>query len=278
MTGLVTKKQANSFCVDFNGNTFVCTAQKKLKENGIFVGDHVQFDADLKQIIRVLPRKNKLLRPPLANLDTLIILVSSQPAPDFLLLDKMLLFCAKSGITPIICHSKTDLGTTHLKYLNSAYASHFKVVDISVANKCGINNLQKLLVGKVCALAGQSGVGKSALINALVGENQAQVGELSAKILRGKNTTRHAQLFALANNTFLADTAGFSSLDEKFLGINAQDIASFYPEFLALAPHCKFKPCTHTHEPNCAVKLALENGKIEKMRYARYLTIYENLK
>lgn len=261
-----------------NNETLVCTAQKKLKTHGIFVGDFVDFDHSQKQILRLLPRKNKLLRPPLANLDALVILITSAPAPDFYLLDKMILFCKASGIEPIICHSKTDLESDWLGYIQRTYGKHFEIAQVSAKSGQGIENLLAILQGKTCAFAGQSGVGKSALINAIVGSGTALEGELSTKIERGKNTTRHAELFQIAQNTFLADTAGFSSLDETYLPICADELGRYYPEFVALAPNCKFSTCTHLHEPDCAVKKALENGEIDKGRYERYQTIFNNLK
>ena len=278
MIGTVTKKKANAFWVNANGETTVCTAQKKLKENGIFVGDHVVFDETQSQILALQKRKNKLLRPPVANIDCLIILVTSAPQADFLLLDKLLLFCAKENIQPVICHSKIDLGGEIAEYLKTAYAPNFVVVEISAKNNVGLENLKRIIQGKVCALGGQSGVGKSELINALTNGKNAEVGELSSKIQRGKNTTRHAELFEIGNNTFIADTAGFSSLDERFLKIPHQDLARFYPEFLKLLPLCKFSTCSHLHEPECAVKSALETGEIDSGRYNRYKLIYETIK
>ena len=275
MKGLVIKKQANNFWVDAN-QIFVCTAQKKLKGNGIFVGDFVEFDENQKQILRLLPRHNKMLRPPLANLDALVILVTSTPSPDFYLLDKMILFCKVNDIEPIICHSKTDLGT--LEYVQKAYGKHFTITQASAKTQSGIDDLKKLLQGKKSAFAGQSGVGKSAMINAILGQQTAVEGDLSVKIGRGKNTTRHAQLFKIAPKTYLADTAGFSSLDEAYLPINAQELAAYYPEFVEFLPGCKFSTCTHLHEPDCAVKHALKDGKIDEGRYQRYQVIFENLK
>lgn len=277
MKGLVTKKQANKFWVE-NKQTFVCTAQKKLKSNGIFVGDFVEFDEKESQILKLLPRKNKLLRPPVANIDALIILITSAPQPDFYLLDKLLLFCGVNGIEPIICHSKSDLEKSHAQELKNAYGKHFVVLEISSKNKVGIENLISCIEGKTSALAGQSGVGKSALLNALTDGKSAVEGELSAKIERGKNTTRHSQLFKIKENTFVADTAGFSSLDETYLPISAEELAKYYPEFVEQLPNCKFSTCTHTHEPDCAVLKALKNNEIDKERYNRYLQILENLK
>lgn len=278
MKGLITKKQANNFWVNAGGETTVCTAQKKLKANGIFVGDLVEFDPSQKQIMRLYKRTNKLLRPPVANIDKLIILMTSAPAADLLLLDKLLLFCAVNDITPIICHSKIDLDPSLTQTLKTAYGKHFQVASVSSQNKTGLGELLKLLKGSTSALSGQSGVGKSALLNALTNGQSAIVGSLSEKIARGKNTTRHSQLFEIAPATFLADTAGFSSLDEKFLPITADELARYYPEFVELLPHCKFSSCTHLHEPDCAVKKALTEGKIDKGRYERYKLLYESIK
>lgn len=277
MKGVVTKKQTNKFWVECN-QTFVCTAQKKLKANGIFVGDFVEFDEKANQILKLFPRNNKLLRPPVANIDALVILVTSAPQPDFYLLDKLLLFCGVNDIEPIICHSKADLEKSHIKTLQDAYGKHFVVLEISAKNKSGLDNLISNIEGKTSALAGQSGVGKSALLNALTDGKSAIEGELSAKIERGKNTTRHSQLFKIKENTFIADTAGFSSLDETYLPISAEELGKYYPEFVELLPKCKFSTCTHTHEPDCAVKNAVKNKEIDKDRYNRYLEILENLK
>ncbi|MBR5012720.1 MAG: ribosome small subunit-dependent GTPase A [Clostridia bacterium] len=277
MKGLVTKKQANKFWVESN-QTFVCTAQKKLKSNGIFVGDFVGFDEKENQILKLLPRKNKLLRPPVANIDALVILITSAPQPDFYLLDKLLLFCGVNGIQPIICHSKSDLEKSYIDELKNAYGKHFVVLEISSKRKLGLEKLISNLEGKTCALAGQSGVGKSALLNALTGGKSAEEGELSAKIERGKNTTRHSQLFKIKENTFVADTAGFSSLDETYLPIKAEELAKYYPEFVELLPKCKFSTCTHTHEPDCAVLKAIKDNQISQDRYNRYIQILENLK
>ena len=278
MIGVVIKKKANAFWVACGDEVLICTAQKKLKENGIFVGDRVLFDSKQNQILGLEKRKNKLLRPPVANIDCLIILVTTTPMADFYLLDKLLLFCAQEGIMPIICHSKSDLGGIITKYIEEVYGKYFAVAIVSSKNGEGIENLKQLANGKVCAFAGQSGVGKSALINALTNNAGAEVGELSAKIARGKNTTRHAELFKVAKNTFIADTAGFSSLDERFLKIGAEELAKYYPEFLQLLPRCKFSTCTHTHEPDCAVLAAIKAGEIDSGRYERYKLIYETIK
>lgn len=278
MIGLVVKKQANHFTIDAKNQSYVCTARGNLKKDGVFVGDNVEFLENEKQIVKVLERKNKLLRPPLANLDSLVILITTSPIPDFYLLDKLILFCEVNDITPIICHSKTDLGNTYIDYIKKVYGKYYQICAISSFENIGITELKTLIQGKISAVAGQSGVGKSALLNAIIGENISIVGDLSSKIERGKQTTRHSQLFKIANNTYLADTAGFSSLDEKFLPITAKELPYYYKDFITYLPKCKFKSCTHTNEPDCAVKNAIKSGEIDKKRYERYLTIYQNLK
>ena len=278
MVGRVIKKEANSFLVDIGAENIICTSQKKLKTNGVYVGDRVEVDEKAKQILKTLPRTNKLLRPPLVNLDKLFILITSVPQPDYYLLDKLILFCKVNSIQPIICHSKTDLGESGVKYLEKAYGKHFVVKSFSSLKSRGISEIKDQLKNSVSAVAGQSGVGKSALLNALLGENIAVVGDLSKKIERGVNTTRHSRLYEIFENSYLADTAGFSSLDETFLPLKAEELAYYYPEFIENVSNCRFSSCTHTVEPNCAVKAAVEQNKIDLGRYERYLMIFENLK
>lgn len=278
MKGLVVKKQSTTFVVDVGNELISCFSRGKNKENGIFVGDVVEVNVKEKNITKLYERKNKLIRPPLANLDNLLILVTSSPNPDFLLLDKLLIFCAVNGIKPIICHSKSDLGSGYCEYVDKVYGKFYNTVVFSSLQGKGLEQIKNKIKGTTSAVAGQSGVGKSALLNALLGEQIAVVGELSEKIERGKNTTRHTQLYKLAPNTYLADTAGFSALEEKFLPISAEELPYYYPDFIAQLPDCKFSSCSHTVEPDCAVIKCVESGEIDKARYERYLQIFAGLK
>lgn len=278
MTGLVVKKQADKFTVDSGKSNTICTARGLLKDDGIFVGDKVDFNTETMQIEKVFERKNKLIRPPLSNLDNLFILMADKPLADYFLLDKMLLFCGVYGIKPIICISKIDLSKKQVEYIEKVYGKYYKIFKISSLTGEGVEEVKKALKGKISAFAGQSGVGKSALINAIFGENTAVVGLLSDRIERGKNTTRHTQLYKLGANTYVADTAGFSSLDEKLLPLSASELPYYYPEFIGLLAKCKFKSCMHINEPDCAVKQAVAVGKIDQARYERYLSIFNTLK
>lgn len=279
MKGLVLKKLSDKFLVDVSGEKRLVFARGNLKKRGgVFVGDTVEIDAKNNQIEKVYPRKNKLIRPPICNLDNLFIVLASTPAPDFLMLDKLILFCKVNDITPIICHSKSDTQSQVFDYLMRVYGKHFDIVDTSAKTQKGIGTVKQFLRGKTSAFAGQSGVGKSALLNAIFGENLAVEGELSGKIERGKNTTRHTQLYEFEKASFVADTAGFSSLDEAYLPLKKSELPYYYPDFLEFLPQCKFKSCVHIGEQICGVKTAVENGQIDRGRYERYKEIFAGLK
>lgn len=272
MKGIVTKKIANLFLV---GDTF-CSARGNLKESGIFVGDKVEYDKSNKIIQKLLPRKNFLPRPPLANLDKMFIVIAPVPKPDFLLVDKMLLFCEKNGIKPVICVNKSDILQKHLKEaVNEAYSKVAPIIYVSAHD----NNVQELVknIKGVCAFAGQSAVGKSSLLNALHGEIKEQVGELAKKTERGKQTTRVVSLYKFAQG-YIADTAGFSKLDEGLLDIDERELANYFVEFKPFLKSCEFLSCTHSKEKNCEIKKQVEEGGISQSRYQNYLKIFETLK
>jgi len=277
MKGLVIKKLSDKFRVSVQGETVLAFARGNLKEKGICVGDVVDYNAETKQIEAVFERKNKLVRPPICNLDNLFILIADTPKPDFLVLDKLLLFCKVNDITPIICHSKTDENNDILPYIQRTYGKYFKVIDTSAHKKIGINEIKYLLLNKTSAFAGQSGVGKSGLLNAIFGKDMTKEGVLSEKIERGKNTTRHTELYELSTNTYIADTAGFSSLDESYLPLKKAELPYYYPEFLEFLPKCKYKSCAHINEEICGVKDALRLGQIDEGRYQRYIEIRSKL-
>lgn len=275
--GVVTKKLADKFWVKTDDKTECCVARGNLKIGNIYVGDKV--DIDNLVIEKVHERKNKLIRPPVANLDQLIIVISPIPKPDFMLVDKLLIFCKVNDITPIICINKTDLECDELiEYTDKAYGKFIKIVKTnhSADNK----ELLKVLNGKVNAFAGQSAVGKSALINNIVPNANVISGELSEKIGRGKQTTRHCELFEINNSSFIVDTAGFTSLDEKLLPISYFELGYYYDDFIKYLPECKYKSCLHQSESEkeCGIKQAVKNNLIDKARYERYLVILKILK
>jgi ribosome biogenesis GTPase len=275
-TALVLKKQADLFTVELpNGQISTCVARKNLKRDGIFVGDRVVLDDD-GTICKLEKRKNVLVRPPVANIDRMFIVLAPIPKPDLFLVDKLILFCETKGIAPVVCINKKDLDEKYCKILAKIYKKVAKVV-ISSTLDDSVVKIQDNISG-VCALAGQSAVGKSSIINALTGRNVAQVDTFSKKIERGKQTTRTVELFKFGQNQYLADTAGFSKLDESLLELKPEEIRTYYPEFAEFASECKYSSCLHNGDKNCAVLQAVEHGEIEKSRYENYLKLLEIVK
>ena len=273
MNGLILKKNADKFTVELNGKPFIMSA-RNLKKDGIFVGDKVECKNDV--IEKVLERKNILIRPPLANVDTMIIVVAKEPKIDFLLVDKLLVFCMVKGIKPILCINKSDLSESFVKDVEKIYKDVVDIVSISTLDK-SVLNLKKYIKG-VTALAGQSAVGKSSIINALLGKEIAVVGDFSKKVMRGKQTTRLVELYDLGNENYLADTAGFSKLSEELLIVNENELKDYYPDFIKYAHMCKYKSCQHLKLDDCGVVKAVSEGKISKIRYENYKILRENIK
>lgn len=280
MQGLVLQKQSDKFLVLAKDKQYILSSRKKNKDEGVFVGDYVEFDEELLVIQKVLERGSVLLRPNLANLQKLFVVIAPVPKPDFGVVDKLVLFALYNNIQPILVVNKTDICSQEfLQDVKRIYQDVMPIVFTSVANNSGKDELRKQFDGHICALAGQSAVGKSALINMIYPQSKAVVGMLSHKIQRGKNTTRSAKLYPLDNHTFLADTPGFSSLDILYLPIKYFELCYYYPDFLKYHQNCKYKSCTHTKEPTseCAIKQMVECGKIDLQRYNRYKTMFEIL-
>lgn len=273
MSGLVLKKNADKFTVEMDGQTSIMLA-RNLKKEGIFVGDKVECQNGV--IERVLERKNLLIRPPLANVDTMIIVVAFQPKPDFLLVDKLLVFCMVKGIIPILCVNKSDLSENFVSDVKKIYKNVVDIVSISTLDR-SVMKLKKYING-ITALAGQSAVGKSSIINALLGEKLATIGDFSKKVMRGKQTTRLVELYDLKNGNYLADTAGFSKLSEELLLINENELKDYYPDFIKYAHECKYKSCQHLSLKDCGIVKVVREGKISKTRYENYKILRENIK
>lgn len=276
---LVLKKQADLFSVELeNGEKFDAVARKTLKKDGIFVGDYVEIDAD-KAISKVLTRRNILIRPPVANIDKIFIVAAPVPKADLYMVDKMILFCRINNIEPILCVNKSDLNSEYCNDVAQIYKNIVKTIVISTKDE-SFSQLKKLING-ICVLAGQSAVGKSSIINALKGQEIAKVDTFSKKTERGKQTTRTVQLFEFGKGHYLADTAGFSKLDEGLLELKENEIKSYYPEFLIPAEKCKYKSCLHINSKDCGVIDAVKNGKINQIRYKNYeklVCVIKNLK
>ncbi len=275
LKGLVLKKQANLFTVALQDKTLTTVARKVLKKDGIFVGDYVLLDDD-NAICQIEKRKNVLIRPPVANIDRMFIVVAPVPKADLYTVDKMILFCKLNNIEPFICINKKDLDEEYCKNIEKIYKKIAKTMIFSSLDD-SVMQIEKEIKG-ICVLAGQSAVGKSSIINALKKEQIAKVDTFSKKIERGKQTTRTVQLFEFGKGNFLADTAGFSKLDEGLLDIREDEIKSYYPEFLEYAQECKYKSCAHLTDKDCGVVKAVKDGKISKDRYQNYLKIYQTIK
>lgn len=286
MQGKIIKGIAGFYYVHtVTGDVYECKAKgvfRKDKHKPL-VGDNVILDVldeekKLGHIESILPRKNDLIRPAVANVDqALIIFAVTKPEPNFNLLDRFLILMEQKDLPCIICFNKQDLFTDEEKQeLSEIYkkAGH-TVLFTSALYEQGMEEIKELLEGKTTTVAGPSGVGKSSIINRLQPEIQMETGEISEKIERGKHTTRHSEIIPVNENTYLVDTPGFSSL--LLFDLEKEDLAQFYNEFLEYEPECKFIGCTHTHEPVCGVKNALEKGEISSVRYKNYCLLYEEL-
>lgn len=274
MKYIVTKKHANLFSLDQKDGTFVA---RNLKKDGIFVGDLVELDEN-DAICKVEKRKNVAVRPPISNIDKMFVVAAPLPKPDFFTIDKILLFCFVNKIQPIVCVNKIDLDANFAKKVEKIYKNVAKIITFSSFDQ-SVQKLKSEISG-ICVLVGQSAVGKSTIINALKNENVAQVGQFSKKIERGKQTTRVVQLFKFGKNKFLADTAGFSKLDESLLNLKENEVKKFYPDFEKFSQLCKYSSCLHLDGKGafCGVCDAVEKGKIDENRYKNYQKIVSNIK
>ncbi|MBR7110738.1 MAG: ribosome small subunit-dependent GTPase A [Clostridia bacterium] len=254
----------------------MCRLRGKQRRIGeVFVGDKVEFSFSGKSgnIEKVLPRTNCLTRPYVANVDVAFIVVASEPEPDYLLVDKLIVTCFDRGVEPIIVVNKADLCDTALQKVKNEYGEHFEIYVVSALEGSGTKEIIDKIKGKTVCFCGQSAVGKTTLMNALTGLDE-NTGGLS-KIKRGRNTTRHVESYPLLGG-FIVDTCGFSLLDIE--GIKAEELGLYYPEFEDCRADCKFSTCTHIAEPVCGVKSALSKGLISQGRYDRYKILFDEIK
>lgn len=254
---------------------------KKIKP---LVGDFVEIQViDEKEktgnIVEILPRENELIRPAVANVDQALIVFSvRQPNPNLNLLDKFLVMMEYQNIETIICFNKTDLGEdSFIEELKRIYnQAGYPVFFTSTTEQTGVEQIKEAVKGKCTVLAGPSGVGKSSMLNALTENYTMETGSVSNKIGRGRHTTRHSEIFHLGENTYVFDTPGFSSLYVP--GMTKEALEDCFPEFFQYAGQCRFSGCAHIDEPDCQIKKALQNGKIDQSRYQNYKMMYGELK
>ena len=262
------------------------------KAKGIFrnqkikplVGDDVEIvvldeEKKIGNVEKILPRTRELIRPAVANIDmALVIFAAAKPDPNFNLLDRFLCMMEYQKVPVTICFNKCDLVTEKQReVLRKIYElAGYELLFTSAKTQEKVEKLKSVLQGKMTAVAGPSGVGKSSLINDLQDAVQMQTGGISDKIERGKHTTRHSQIIPIAENTYIMDTPGFSSMDLP--GFSKEDLWTCYPEFVRFEPGCRFIGCSHIGEPDCGVKTALAEGKISQVRYDNYVQLYQEMK
>lgn len=263
-------------------------ARGLFKKHGLspLVGDRVRFERteghEDGRIVEVYDRVNELVRPPIANVDQAVVIFSvRQPDLSLPLLDRFLVQCEHSGVEIVICLSKVDLCAD--KACVEAYEETMRmyerigypVIAVSVKDGRGLERLRNKLDGKISVFAGQSGVGKSSLLNALLPGLELATGAVSRKSGRGRHTTRHVELLRVGRSGFVADTPGFSQLD--FAGVEAEQLAGSFREFREPGERCKFRGCLHREEPGCAVLEAIEQGDISASRYRNYLQFLQEI-
>lgn len=278
MEGIIIRGRGGLYTArDGAGREYVLRAKKKFRRQGMspLVGDRILFTPgeisdEHGWVEEILPRQSQCLRPPVANVTFLCVVVAPRPAPDWLLVDKLLIYARKQGIRPLLIMNKADDEGAEATFaqMQAMYAgAEAEMLAVSAREKNGLQPLEARLAGETCCFSGQSGVGKSTLLNALFGLG-VETGEISEKIQRGKNTTRHAELFARGDAQVI-DTPGFSLLemDEAFDPVLLRE---YYPEFQPYEGKCRFAPCYHGSEPGCAVLQAAKSGLINGDRLDRY--------
>ena len=284
MQGVIIGNVSNTYKIETTEKIYVAYARGKFKNRDIkpLVGDRVEIEVTDEEkneaiIEEILPRNNEIKRPKIANIDQIIFIISTKnPKPDLLMLDKQLAYAEKIHVEPIIVVNKCDLKEIY-KSIKELYSKvGYKVIVTSAKQNIGINELKQVLRNKISVFSGNSGVGKSSIINALFDKEKTQEGEISKKNKKCKNTTTDTKLYKLEKDTYIADTPGFSSFEIS--EIESKELDKCFREFMPEIEKCEFVGCTHIKEENCGVKKAMQEGKISTERYERYCNMYDELK
>lgn len=282
LQGFIYKIIAGDYFVYANGKTYICKARGLFRNNDIkpLCGDYVEIDfeneTDYSIISKILPRKNKLIRPPVANIDLALIIMSTiKPSFDSYLVDKIIVQCELYSIEPILCVSKCEYLTPQLKSLIDNYQlAGYKTICFSAHNNINIDEILNIIKDKKVVLCGQSAVGKSSLINTITKEETKSIGSFSEKLGRGRHETREVE-FLNIHGGFIADSPGFSKLE---LNIDAQTLSRIFKDFDKYTPECKYNTCLHHNEPHCKIKEAVKNKLIDERRYNNYLHLLNEIK
>ena len=277
--GIIVKSIGGLYFTESSDNVYECKARGVFRNKGIApcVGDRAVFEDGV--ITEILPRKNHLIRPPLSNLDQLIFVVSvAEPSPNMLLLDKFIAVAEYQNIEPVIVITKTDIeDCSRIVSIYEKTGISIYTIDYNSDNPA--EKIRVLLKDKISAFTGNSGVGKSTLLNEVCGDFNIPTGEISKKLGRGKHTTRHAELYKLPWGGYIADTPGFSTFEtNKYNIIRKEDLADCFREFRQYEGDCRFRDCSHTTEKGCRIIEAVENGEIPQSRHESYCNMYDEAK
>jgi ribosome biogenesis GTPase len=283
-TGTIFKALSGFYYVETEGETIECRARGRFRREKItpLVGDRVAItktEPGKGVLTEILPRHNCFVRPPVANIDQMVIIASAViPVTDPFLIDRVAAIAGYNNCPCVICINKCDVDSGDRLY-NIYNSAGFKTIRTSAATGEGIDELSELIRGKVSAFTGNSGVGKSSILNAIEPDFHIKVGEVSQKLGRGRHTTRHVELFRLANGAIVADTPGFSSFDTERMELVLKENLQFaFQEFAPYIGKCRFADCAHVKEAGCAVLQAVHEGKIQKSRHDSYVRLYQQAK
>lgn len=280
VTGRIIRSISGFYDVQIPGEVITCRARGILRKEGNspLTGDMVQISVERGKgmVESILPRKNSFVRPAVSNIDALVVFAANvNPITEPFLIDRVAAIAGDQEVPVYICVNKCDLDPA-VDLVRIYENAGFPVICTSAETGEGVRELRKLLEGKLTAFTGNSGVGKSSILNRLCPELALPTGEVSEKLGRGRHTTRHVELYTLGENTYVADTPGFSSFDTDQMDmILKENLQYAFPDFGKFIGECRFDDCSHRKEPGCAVRAALEAGELEKTRYDSYLRLYE---
>ena len=279
-TGRILRSLSGFYDVQTENALVTCRARGILRKEGNspLTGDMVQITVERGKgmVEKILPRKNSFIRPAVANIDALVVFAANvNPVTEPFLIDRVAAIAGDQEVPVVLCINKCDLDPA-VDLVRIYENAGFTVICTSAETGEGVQQLRSLIEGKLTAFTGNSGVGKSSILNRLCPELSLATGEVSEKLGRGRHTTRHVELYKLAEDTYVADTPGFSSFDTDQMDIILQENLQYaFPDFGRFIGQCRFDDCSHRKEPDCAVRKAFENGQIEKTRYDSYLRLYE---